>query len=133
MEPERKKKRFNGWERQHEQESRVSALRFLFVTAGSEKEPAAGKPTQLAECSSTLCLGTPGRCARWAGVETRTGKAFEGSEFKYAVTLPPIHTLDNHTHACLFHSICTQAHTHTCTLNRHMHTYAYILHFNTWT
>lgn len=132
MEPGRKKKRFNGWERQHEQESRAifQLQGSYFVTAGSEKEPAADKPTQQAECSSTLCLGTPGRYARWAGGEMRTGKSSEGSGFKYVVHPLPIHTLDNHTHACVFHNICTQAHTHTCALNGHIHTYAYIPHVN---
>lgn len=94
MEPGRKKKRFNGWERQHEQESRAifQLQGSYFVTAGSEKEPAADKPTQQAECSSTLCLGTPGRYARWAGGEMRTGKSSEGLGFKYVVHPPPPYT-----------------------------------------
>ena len=56
-----------------------------FVIAGSEKESGTGKPTSLAECSSTLCLRKLGGCAGLGGLEVRTGKTYEGSELGYAV------------------------------------------------
>lgn len=124
MEPGRKKKRFNGWERQHEQESRAifQLQGSYFVTAGSEKEPAAGKPTQQAECSSTLCLGTPGRCARWAGGEMRTGKSSEGSGFKHVVHPPPhTHTGQSYTHMRISQHMHTGSHPHMCTDRTHTH------------
>lgn len=126
LEPGRKKKRVNGWERRREQESRVffQLQSSYFVTAGSEKEPAAGKPTQLAECSSTLCLGTPGRCARWAGGEMRTGKSSEGSGFKYAVHPPPpyTHWTIIHMHAYFTtYDMHTGSHPHMCTEWTHTH------------
>jgi hypothetical protein len=84
-----------------------------FVIAGSEKESGTGKPTSLAECSSTLCLRKLGGCAGLGGLEVRTGKTYEGSELGYAVH--PHRQTDRQTDRINRHIHTGQSHTHTHT------------------